>query len=162
METRRTGGALGEAGHHAAVEPTSSGQGSACWGTCPLRDPLGSPSSGTGLTQPRPNTSMALAAPQKVSIPTGHAQVSPLDRHWALGHLRPHKSQEAGTSLASVSAPWSDGTQVPPPPCLPWVSPRRAGSQEAAPQPAGPPGLRSYRLSSPGVTQSAPGQHAPL
>ena len=153
---------LGEAGRHLAVELMSSGQGSACRGTCPLGDPLGSPGSGTGLTQPCPDTSIALAVPREVSFPTGHAQVSPLDRHWALNRLRPHQSREAGTSLARASALWSDRTQVPPPPCLPWVSPRRARSQEAAPQPAGPPGLRSYRLSSPGVTQSAPGQHAPL
>lgn len=127
------GEAPGEAGHHLAVEPTSRGQGSACQGTCPLRDPLGSPGSGTGLTQPRPDSSRAPTAPREVPFPTRHAQVSPLDRHWALGRLRPRQPQEAGTSLASVSAPWSDRTRVPPPPCLRRVSPLGRGARRLRP-----------------------------
>lgn len=90
---------LGEAGRHLAVELMSSGQGSACRGTCPLGDPLRSPGSGTGLTQPCPDTSTAPAVPREASFPTGHAQVSPLDRHGASAVYGP-------TSPRRLERPW--------------------------------------------------------
>lgn len=121
-----------------------------------LPDPLRSPGSGTGSLSPAPTPPPARQCPGEESFPTGHAQVSPLDRHWALQWPPwPHQSQEAGASWPARLPLWSDpNSGAPSSPACPGSAPQ-GRSRGCAGLPA-LPGLRSYRLSSLGVTQERP------